>query len=109
MWGLDKQELGDITYKGDSIAHNPTLWIRSDICRLQQLLDVPTTLAVENEKLKFKLNKKKQNQFKLEQQIVMQKKKINEMVRERMLYEDNHHKTVINLAIANALTASLKL
>ena len=60
MWGLDKQELGDITYKGDSIILKPTLWIRSDMCRLQQLLDVPTTLAVENEKLQFKLNKKKQ-------------------------------------------------
>ena len=38
----------------------------------------------------------------------MQKKKINDMLSELQQLQDNHHKTVNNLAIANALTSHLK-
>ena len=54
MWGLDNKDLSEITYKGEKIIFQEMLWIRSDMCRLQQLLDVPTQTAVQVESMKAK-------------------------------------------------------
>jgi hypothetical protein len=46
MWGLNLQRLETIEYMGKRITNScsrPELWLRSDLCRLQKLLTVPTT------------------------------------------------------------------
>jgi len=49
MWGLENQELSQIEYKDYKVIdyQKPYLWLRSDMCRLEKLLDVPTVRAVE--------------------------------------------------------------
>lgn len=51
MWGLDIDELDQIEYRGQKISKLSAeeLWLRSDLCRLQKLIGVPTTEAVEVE------------------------------------------------------------
>ena len=46
MWGLNLQRLETIEYMGKRITHSfsrPELWLRSDLCRIQKLMTVPTT------------------------------------------------------------------
>jgi hypothetical protein len=63
MWGLDKEELAEIEYKEDKIVDScdrTMLWLRSDMCRLEKLLDVPTVNAVQAYSLKKKNEKYRQ-------------------------------------------------
>ena len=63
MWGLQREDLGEIFYKNARVVDKyniQELWLRSDICRILKLIDLPILQAVDVEKLTHKLVKKRQ-------------------------------------------------
>jgi len=53
MWGLKEQNLDELVYQGKKVQRTlskPGLWARSDLCRLESLLQLPTFDKINLEK-----------------------------------------------------------
>ncbi len=76
MWGLERDDLADIQYRGEPLLqkyHISALWLRSDLCRIQKLLDVPTNIAVDLEQTQIQLKKSEKRNKRLGEEVLILK------------------------------------
>lgn len=101
MWGLEREDLAEIEYRGEPIIqsyHISALWLRSDLCRLNKLLDIPTVMAVELEKTKATLKKSEKNRKILVEEVKILKTKIDLMEKRIETLSDKNYKNGKQLA-----------
>lgn len=91
MWGLDFMPLETIKYKGAFLVNkysNEELWLRSDLCRLQKLLKIPTKAVMKALETRSEMNQKATMFEHVQSKCSMQKCEIEVLTKQKQELKD---------------------